>query len=182
MAVWTAITLGFHAFLRAGELTTNTPNCYSKRRHLLKRDVADLQDWLVIHIKASKTDQYGATCQVPVAATGRPTCPVRAMRKFLRRARHAESLPLFTLKSGQFLTLDHLTRLLRTVLRHCGIPSQQVQGYSSHSLRIGAAFAVTTDTVNVTYINTVIANVHAHTHRGNTFHAICLCLDEQHCC
>ena len=136
VAVWTAITLGFHTFLRAGELTTSTPNSYSKCRHLLKRDVVVFQDWLVIHIKASKTDQYRVTCQLPVAATGKPTY---AMRKFLRRARHAGSLPLFTLKSGQFLTRNHLTRLLRTLLRPCGIPSQQVQGYSSHSLRIGVA-------------------------------------------
>ena len=117
--------------------TTNTPNSYSKHRHLLRRDVAIFQDQLVINIKAPKTDQYEATCQLPVAATGRPTCPVWAMRKFLRKARHAGSLPLFTLKSGQFLTRDHLTRLLRTLLRHCGIPSQQVRGYSSHSLQTG---------------------------------------------
>ena len=141
MAIWAALSLAFHAFLRAAEFTTPTTNRYSPTRHLLRTDVRVNHHSLTITINASKTDPYGATCVIPVAATGTDTCPVRAMRKFLTCTQFPSSRPLFTLSSGEFLTRPFLTKTVGTLLQATGLSAQQARQYSSHSLRIGAATA-----------------------------------------
>ena len=138
-ALWAAITLGFHAFLRGSEFTTNTSTTFDPHRHLFRRDITMARDHLTIRIKASKTDPYRASCSLPVAATGKPSCPVKAVRAFLRRSQHSRALPLFTLHSGKFLPRDRLTRWIRQLLRRAGLSPEQVAQYSSHNLRIGAA-------------------------------------------
>ena len=140
-AVWAALTLGFHAFLRAAEFTAPTTHRYSPSHHLLRRDVAVRSNYLTIKIKGSKTDPYRASCTMPVAATHTNICPVRAMRNFLSHAHHSPSLPLFTLRSGHFLTRERLTCVLRDLLEATGLPPDQAKLYGSHSLRIGAATA-----------------------------------------
>ena len=76
-------------------------------------------------MKASKTDPYGATCVIPVAATGTDTYPVRAMRKFLTCTQFPSPWPLFTLTLGDFLTRPFLT--IRTLRQATGQPLQQPQ-------------------------------------------------------
>ena len=96
-------------------------------------------DHYSVIIKGSKTDQDRRSAKILVGATGTNTCPVRAMRAFLRAATHPRSTPLFTLSSGQYLTLTRLTTCLRSLLEDTGLTPKQAVQYSSHSLRIGAA-------------------------------------------
>ena len=103
-ALWAALTLAFHGFLRASELTFPTSTAYSPHQHLLRRGIRLHKHCLVIAVKASKSDHFRATCTLPVAATGTTTCPVRAIREFFSHARHHQDLPLFSLSSGEFLT------------------------------------------------------------------------------
>jgi hypothetical protein len=138
-ALWAALTLGFHAFLRASEFTSPTTTHYNTTRHLLGRDLQMRKDKLILTIKASKTDPFRTTCTIPVSATGKRTCPVKAMRNFLSLARNSPSLPLFTLSSGTFLTRTRLTNTMRDLLQATGLTPQEARQYSSHSLRIGAA-------------------------------------------
>ena len=139
LALWAALTLAFHAFLRASEFTSPTTTAYSPNQHLLKRDIHLTHNCLVITVKASKSDPFRASCTLPVAATGTSTCPVRAMRGFLNGSRHMLWKPLFTLSSGEFLTRARLTHLLRKLLQATGMSAEQSRRYGSHSLRIGAA-------------------------------------------
>jgi hypothetical protein len=139
MAIWAALSLGFHALLRVSEFTTPTTTHYSPTRHLLREDVRTRKGSMTITIKAAKNDPYRATCTLPVAATGTSTCPVAAMVRYLSHGWHGPSLPLFTLASGEFLTRAHLTTTLRRLLQATGLSPQQAKQYGSHSLRIGAA-------------------------------------------
>ena len=138
-AMWAAITLGFYGFLRAGEFTTNHNRQYEISRHLLLKDVTLATGSYSVVIKGSKTDQDRRSVKLKVGATGTTTCPVRAMRAFLKEATHRRSTPLFTLSSGQYLTRTKLTSSLRLLLEATGLTPEQAARYSSHSLRIGAA-------------------------------------------
>ena len=142
-ALWAAITLGFYGFLRGGEFTTCHSHTYSPTHHLLRRDIKIASDHThyTVVIKSSKTDPYRCTTKITVAATNTNTCPVQAMRSFLRRTCHSYSQPLFTLSSGRYLTLAQLTATIRSLLQAAGLTPHQAAQYSSHSLRIGAATA-----------------------------------------
>ena len=87
LATWAALTLGFHGFLRGSEFTATTTSTFSKSHDMLLRDIAVESGHLTIVIKASKTDPFRVTSTLPVAATHTSTCPVRAMKAFLRMAR-----------------------------------------------------------------------------------------------
>ena len=139
MAIWAALSQGYHAFLRVSEFTSPTTTNYSPEKHLLRRDVKLHKRSLTLTIKASKSDPYRVSCTLPVGATDTPTCPVRAVRKFLSKAKHRPSRPLFTLSSGEFLTWSRLTSILRKLLRVASLTSKETPYYGSHSLRIGAA-------------------------------------------
>ena len=92
-------------------------------------------------IKGSKTDPFGTTDKIVVAATGTPTCPVQAMRIFLRATSDhlPAARPLFTLTTRNYLTRQVLTDRIRSLLQATGLTPAQASHYSSHSLRIGAA-------------------------------------------
>ena len=139
LAVWAALTLAFHAFLRASEFTSPTTSTYSPRRHPLRRDIHQEASYLTITIKPSKGDPFRAACTLPVTATGTATCPVRAMRRFLSQSNYPASRPLFTLSSGKFLTRPRLTTILWRLLQATGMSKEHSHLYGSHSLCIGAA-------------------------------------------
>ena len=139
--LWAAITLGFYGFLRGGEFTTQHLRCYEKGRHLLRRDIIMSKNHFSLLIKGSKTDPFGTTAKIVVAATGTPTCPVQAMRIFLRATSDhlPAARPLFTLTTRNYLTRQVLTDRIRSLLQTTGLTPAQASHYSSHSLRIGAA-------------------------------------------
>ena len=88
LATWAALTLGFHGFLRGSEFTATTTSTFSRSHDMLLRDIAVESGHLTIVINASKIDPFRVTSTLPVAATHTSTCPVRAMKAFLRMARH----------------------------------------------------------------------------------------------
>ena len=59
-ALWAALKLTFHGFLRASELTSPTSTAYFPHQHL-RRDIQLHKHCLVITVKASKSDQFRAT-------------------------------------------------------------------------------------------------------------------------
>ena len=54
-ALRAALTLAFHGFLRASELTSPTSTAYSPHQHLLRRDIRLHKHCLFITVKASKS-------------------------------------------------------------------------------------------------------------------------------
>ena len=101
---WAAFTLAFYGSLQASEYTSPSPTHYLRQLHLLTQDVTICKEGMEVHIKGSKTDQFKNSTTLHIARLGMPTCPVRAMEKFLGQSSHKNSLPLFTFRNGRFLT------------------------------------------------------------------------------
>ena len=88
-----------------------------------------------VSIKQSKTDPFRKGVQLFLAKTGKNICPITAIIPYLA-LRGAKQGPLFLYQSGNYLTRQDFTTLLRTTLRQAGLDGSQ---YAAHSFRIGAA-------------------------------------------
>lgn len=135
--LWAAFTLAVAALLRCGEITVNhTADAY-----------------LPLSALKWHTDQRGFTLTLPrdkthdvpvaidVYMTGCDTCPVRAMRTYLQRARapSPQSSPLFITDERRQtpLTRRCITQLLPTLCAAAGIA--HAEDYKGHSFRRGGA-------------------------------------------
>ena len=91
---------------------------------------------MTIRFKYSKADPFGKGHIVTLHATNTLTCPVQAMRHYLKlRSYHAQS-PLFLLADGTVLTRFKFITSLRCLPAKVGL---QAELYAGHSFRIGAA-------------------------------------------
>jgi len=81
--LWAACTLCFFGFLRSGEISVPSDNCYDPGAHLSLTDVAvdDLSNpsVLQVRIKASKTDPFRKGVDTFLGSTGDDICPISAM-------------------------------------------------------------------------------------------------------
>lgn len=136
LMIWAAFTSAFFGFLRVSEFTATSDRFFDKTRTLLASDLSFLRDTVVLHLRRSKTDQYGQGRDVTLTSTDNSTCPVRAIRKFWRVRAGTVDSPLFCFQSGAFLTRQETTTQLRSLLSSMGLPSSR---FASHSFRIGAA-------------------------------------------
>ena len=137
--IWSAATLCFFAFLRAGELSAPTTSTYDTNVHLCLADIAidDLQapSILQVTIKQSKTDPFRRGVCLSIGRTGTKLCPVAAMLGFIA-VRGPAAGPLFTFADGSFLTRQRFVDMVRAALQKAGVNQHQ---YCGHSYRIGAA-------------------------------------------
>ena len=78
--------LAFAAFLRFDELAK-----------LVRSDVKIENDMLKLFIQSSKTDQYRDGAWIVVASSGKATCPVGMMNRYLERAGLSCDSPFFCL-------------------------------------------------------------------------------------
>ena len=78
VVLWTAILVAFFCLLRKSNYVVDTEKDFDSRKQLCWRDVSVGQDWLLVHIKWSKTIQFGKNSfQIPVHAIPESKlCPV----------------------------------------------------------------------------------------------------------
>ena len=62
---------------------------------LVRSDVEIKGDMLQLFIESSKTDQYRDGAWVVVASSGKVTCPVALLRRYLDTAKLSDDSPLF---------------------------------------------------------------------------------------
>ena len=137
LMLWSAFTLAFFGFLRSSEFTSPSPTHFNPLVHLACSDISFTSDGsLVLQLKASKTDPFRMGCSITLAPSGRSVCAVRAMHHYLAHRPPGNSTPLYIFSSGQFLTRDKVTAILRLQLQHLGFATES---YAPHSFRIGAA-------------------------------------------
>ena len=131
-----ACLLGFAAFLRYDELSK-----------LRCEDLTFTANFLEIKIRSSKTDQYRQGDTVLVARTGRPTCPVNMVERYMAMGELVGKSGLLfrpltsngkKLRPNGSLTYSRLRELLLDRLRVLGYPAEQ---FGVHSLRAGGATA-----------------------------------------
>ena len=136
---WAAVTLCFFGFFRAGEITVPTQEAFDARVHLCWGDVAidDRVNPQVVrvHLRRSKTDQFGSGVDVVVGRTGDCLCPVAAVCAYIAH-RGSRPGPFFRFGNGTPLTKSRFVQIVRTALGELGLPQDQFAGHSFH---IGAA-------------------------------------------
>ena len=137
--MWAACCLGFFGFLRAEEFTLASNEKFDSDRHLSVEgatiDSVTAPALIRVRLKQSKTDPFQKLVDIFLGRTHRDLCPVSSMLGYLAR-RDSSPGPLFRLKDGKPLSRLHLVEELRDALSSVGI---QVDCYSGHSFRIGAA-------------------------------------------
>ena len=137
--LWAACCTCFHGFLRSGEATVPTQAAYDPAIHLSIADVsvdaASEPRTVIVHIKASKTDQFRQGVNVFLGRTDNELCPVAAMLAYIA-VRGVEAGPLFRYEDKTPLTREALVREVRSALQQGGIDPTP---YSGHSFRSGAA-------------------------------------------
>ena len=117
--LWAAVSLAFFGFLRLSELTCNTNFC--NEIHLAAHDVSfnpnhSNTTYMIIRMKASKTDPFRCGRNIIIGKTGLPICPVAAMAKYLSINKHVGG-PLFSYRSSKALTKARLTAETRSLLQ-----------------------------------------------------------------
>ena len=135
--LWAAFCLGFFGFMRAGEFTSEDGR--DSQTSLLASDVTidshlDPQI-LTIHLRHSKTDQFGAGHYIHLSRTQDTLCPVTSVLSYMA-IRPNTTDRLFVFQDGSVLTRSKLTSRLREAVASIGL---KPEGYSGHSFRIGAA-------------------------------------------
>jgi len=76
--LWAACTLCFFGFLRSGEISVPSDNCYDPAVDNLS-DPSVLQ----VRIKASKTDPFRKGVDIFLGRTGDDICPISAMLAYV---------------------------------------------------------------------------------------------------
>lgn len=140
--LWAAYCTCFFGFLRSGEITVPSLKEYDPKGHLSAGDVSldSLSDLSIVRvfIKASKTDPFRRGVCVYLGKTRNELCPVAAVSAYLA-VRGRSSGPFFRFASGTPLSRELLVKHIRAALQpYYGI---EVNKYSGHSFRIGAATA-----------------------------------------
>ena len=139
--LWAACCLAFFGFMRSGELTTSATQASTQEPPLQRSDISvDSHvnpQVLVVWLRHSKADPFGAGVCIYLGRTGSVLCPVTSMLGYLAMRSSAPG-PLFQYADGSPLSRTHLVTQLREALSQAGIDTSN---YSGHSFRIGAASA-----------------------------------------
>ena len=121
----------------SSEFTSPSSTYFNPLVHLARSDISFTSyGSLLLQLKASKTDPFRMGCSITRASSGHSVCAVRAMHRYLAHQLPGNSTPLYFFATGQFLTRDKVTSILRFQLQRLGFATES---YASHSFCIGAA-------------------------------------------
>ena len=136
--LWAAATMGFFGFLRVGEMTTPSdrfdPNCHLAHGDVRVNDNQDPQ-YVVVRIKASKTDPFRQGVSIYLGRTHNELCPVAAVLSYMVQRGDTEG-PFFLFEDRRLLTRQRFVSEVRKALTDLGYNCAL---YAGHSFRIGAA-------------------------------------------
>ena len=137
--LWAAACMCFFGFMRAGELVVPSDSGFDQSCHLAAGDVLvdsrTSPSYLVVNMKASKTDPFRQGVRIHLGRTYSELCPVTAILTYMVR-RGTSDGPFFRFEDGRHLTRDRFVTAVRTALAASGINPPH---YAGHSFRIGAA-------------------------------------------
>ena len=137
--LWAAATMCFFGFLRAGEVVIPGDCEFDPAIHLAHGDVTvdNVQDpkFIVVVVKASKTDPYRKGVRVYLGRAPGELCPVAAVLSYMV-SRGSQPGPFFKFSDGRSLTRERFVVAVREALAAAGYVGAH---YAGHSFRIGAA-------------------------------------------
>jgi integrase len=143
--VWAATMLAFFGLLRVSEYAAASAGKFDPLQQLTLGDITFKVEkgleYVVVHIKRSKTDVFREGTTIAVGATGGPLCPVAALKAMLRDRRSSQqhpSSPLFVYRNKP-LTRRTMEATVKGIARRVGKGADPI---NTHSLRRGGASAL----------------------------------------
>ena len=130
---WSAVTLAFFGLLRASEYTCPSTRSFDRESNLAATDIYVGHNYMLISIKASKTDPFRVGCTVTIGSTNNKLCPLKATTNYLHSRRQGLG-PLYIFTDGTYLTRTRMANFLST----CNLSAN----LKTHSFRIGGATAL----------------------------------------
>ena len=141
--LWAAFSMGFFAFLRAGEFTCQSLESFDQSSMVALGDVwvdSHSDPWcLTIKLKQSKGNPFGHGVLIHLGHTFQPLCPVVAVLSYLAICPSTPG-PFFVFSDGSPLSRERLISALSQALKDSGVDPSNFKG---HSFRIGAATTAT---------------------------------------
>jgi integrase len=130
-----AFCTAFAGFLRMGEFTWSSWDQQSSIYRLTRSSVQFVNEGVILHLPASKTDPFRKGVSIPLSSSNDETCPVTALRTLFHRYPKPPSSPLFSRLCGPFNRQWALRKISQGLL-FAGI---NPKGFTGHSFRRGAA-------------------------------------------
>ena len=101
--LWAACCTAYFGFMRAGEFTCPSLQSFTPRM-LCPADVSvdshQVSTMVSIHLRHSKTDQFGNGVCIHLGRTGQAICPVAAILGYLVRRGHRDLVHYFSSRMG----------------------------------------------------------------------------------
>lgn len=135
---WCLFLFAFFLLARKSNLVPTTLKDLTEKKFLLRQDVQDHGNHLLVSIKWTKTIQKGErVLQIPlVKIEDSILCPVRAYKSMCKAVPAQLYSPLFILPNGKPITYNQYQSKLRYFIQNIGLDPKR---YSSHSFRRGFA-------------------------------------------
>ena len=154
--LWAAACLCFYGFLCAGEICTPpSPQAFNPHHHLSPHDIEldSKRDptMFKVHIKHSKTNQFGQGVKIVIGASGHTICPLAVILQYLS-VKGLSPGPLFQFNDGRPLSKSTFVAAVRQGLQAIGV---DMSLYGGHSFRIGAATTATSAGTSDSLIKTM---------------------------
>jgi hypothetical protein len=118
-----------------GEFTWSSWDHQSFIHHLSRGSVQFVNEGVILHLPASKTDPFRKGVSIPFSPSNDEICPVTALRTLFQRYPKPTSSPLFSRLCGPF-DRQWVLRKMSQALLFAGL---NPKGYTGHSFRRGAA-------------------------------------------
>ena len=137
---WCLFLFLFFLMSRKSNMVPNSVADFNPHKQLLRQDVNFLQGALVVFVKWSKTNQFGARLlKIPLAAIpGSILCPVKAYSHMLDLVPASDNEPLFGIKDSSSKLVPITYRQLQGKIKELiGKTGREPDLYSSHSFRRG---------------------------------------------
>jgi hypothetical protein len=132
-----ACSAAFFGFLRCGELTVT--NTFDSAVNICVGDVTFYADFVLLHLKTSKTDPFRHGVDIKLFQNNHRVCPFQLLQRYVSVRRNQQAMPtdpLFVTDAGQPLNRQYFIQCTRDVLLAVGL---QPDMYNGHSYRIGAS-------------------------------------------
>jgi hypothetical protein len=137
----TVLCVAFAGFLRGQDFTYKAWGEIEKASKPTRSSIQYFQDRATLVLPYSKTDQLRRGTTIDLLPTGKPSCPVKNLRRLFKEYPAPDSAPLFgrhhpraTLE-GIYFSPKHFADSLSALLIRSGIDPT---GFTGHSMRRGA--------------------------------------------
>ena len=135
---WCLFLFAFFLLARKSNLVPTSQADILNKKCLLKIDVSDKGEYLIVRFRWTKTIQYGERIlDLPlIQIKNSILCPVQAYRNMCNKIKLIEDSPLFVLPNRKVLTYMHFLRKLKHCIKEIGLDPGS---FSTHGFRRGGA-------------------------------------------